>query len=485
MLKWIPTRGLAVAALAAALAAGISQFDPVLSVTPDARAAGWVDPPSASASTPTAPVAGPDFSGIVGRYGPAVVNVSVESNVRPTADDEPDQGAQTPEMPRRFGPPRQRGDRPMFGLGSGFIVDPDGVILTNAHVVAGASHVTVRLTDQREFTAKVVGIDRPTDVAVLKIEARNLPVVVIGDVRRVHVGEWVLAIGSPYGFDSTATAGIVSATARSLPHQAYVPFIQTDAPVNPGNSGGPLFNARGEVIGINSQIYTDTGGFQGLSFAVPIDVAMKIGKQLLAGNEIRRGWLGAGVQDVTQPLADAFGLPKPGGALVTNVDKDGPAAKGGLQVGDVILKIDGAPVSRFFDLPPKVADIAPGTRSTMEVWRRGETRQIAIVIGELKSTEAVASTTPAEGQGRLGLAVRPLSPLEAESIAESGGLLVEQVSGPAARAGVRPGDVVLAINGEPVTNADKLRTLAAQSRHHAALLIQRDGARLFVPLNLG
>lgn len=479
------TRGLAAVALLAALAGGTALFDPANTVAPIARAAGWLDTPTTTAITP---IAGPDFSGIVERYGPAVVNVAVEGNAPPPSDDESsaaqDQGL-VPGMPRGPKSPARPGDQPVFGLGSGFIVSADGMILTSAHVVAGASNITVRLSDQREFTARLVGLDRPTDVAVLKIDAQDLPTVTIGDGRHIRVGTWVLAIGSPYGFDSTATAGIISATTRTLPHQAYVPFIQTDVPVNPGNSGGPLFNASGEVIGINAQIYTDTGGFQGLSFTIPIDVAIKVAKQLVTGGTITRGWLGAGVQDLTQPLADAFGLSKPRGALISNVDKDGPGAAAGLQPGDVVLAVDGTAINRSFDLPPKVADMAPGTHTTFDIWRRGANKQLAVVIGELKVEAPAAPAKPAEGQGRLGLSVRPLLPQEAQAIDENGGLLVQAVSGPAARAGMLAGDVVLAINGEPVTTVAMLRALAEKSGNHAALLIRRDSAKLYLPLTLG
>ncbi|HKU97659.1 MAG TPA: Do family serine endopeptidase [Vineibacter sp.] len=479
------SRSLLTAMAVAALAGTVSLFDPANSVAPVARAAGWLDTPAIA--TAPAPIAGPDFSGIVERYGPAVVNVAVEGNVRSPADEDApsqDQGL-TPGAPRGPRSPARPGDQPVFGLGSGFIVSPDGMILTSAHVVAGATDITVRLSDQREFTAKVVGLDRPTDVAVLKIDAQDLPTVVIGNASRLRVGTWVLAIGSPYGFDSTATAGIVSATTRALPHQAYVPFIQTDVPVNPGNSGGPLFNASGEVIGINAQIYTDTGGFQGLSFAIPIDVAIKVAKRLADGGTITRGWLGAGVQELTQPLADAFGLSKPRGALISTVDKDGPAAAAGLQTGDVVLAVDGVAINRSFDLPPKVADMAPGTRTTFDIWRRGANKQLAVVVGELKVEAPAAPAKPADGQGRLGLSVRPLLPQEAQAIDESGGLLVQAVSGPAARAGIQAGDVVLAVNGEPVTTVAALRALAEKSANHAALLIRRDGAKLYLPLTLG
>jgi serine protease Do len=484
MSRRISTRALALAALVAALAVGISQFDPPTPVTSIARATGWTDP-SAAPKPPGAPVTGPDFSAIVERYSPAVVNVAVEGSGKPAPQEGPRPQGLTPGEPPRLGPPDHPPDQPVFGLGSGFIIASDGVILTSAHVVAEASTVTVRLSDQREFAARVVGLDRPSDVAVLKIDARDLPTVAIGDVSRLRVGAWVLAIGSPYGFDSTATAGIVSATTRSLPNQAYVPFIQTDVPVNPGNSGGPLFNAAGEVIGINSQIFTGTGGFQGLSFAVPIDVAMKVGKQLAAGTSIRRGWLGAAVQEVTQPLAEAFGLPGPGGALVSSVDKDGPAAKAGLQSGDVILKVDGASLARSADLPPRIADAAPGSQVTFDVWRQHQMHRIGVDIGELKADPPAAPKPPAKGPGKLGLLVRPLSPQEAKGLGESSGLLVQTVSGPAAQAGLQPGDIILAFNDEPVTSAEQLRSLADKGHHHVALLVRRDGAKLFLPLDLG
>ncbi len=479
----VTSRSLVIAAFLAALAGTVSLFDPAHNVGPVARAASGFD----GAVPATAPVAGPDFSGIVERYGPAVVNVAVEGAGRSAVDEEaspPDHGLM-PGEPRGSRSPTRPGDQAVFGLGSGFIISQDGMILTSAHVVAGATEITVRLSDQREFTAKVVGLDRPTDVAVVKIDAQGLPTVAIGDASRLRVGSWVLAIGSPFGFDSTATAGIVSATARALPQQAYVPFIQTDVPVNPGNSGGPLFNANGEVIGINAQIYTDTGGFQGLSFAIPIDIAIKVAHKLAADGAITRGWLGAGVQELTQPLADAFGLPKPRGALISNVDKRGPAATAGLHVGDVVTAVDGVAITRSFDLPPKVADMAPGTRTTFDIWRRGTATQLSITVGDLKVAPTPAPAKPAVGQGRLGLSVRALSPQEAQAIDESGGLLVQAVSGPAARAGMLAGDVILAFNGEPVSSVASLRALAEKSGGHAALLIRREGATLYLPLTLG
>ncbi len=481
--KNILTRGLAAVALVSVLGGAIVEFAPRTLTSSAALAAGLGDEPARAAAPATA-IAGPDFSPIVERFGPAVVNIRVEGTARAASDDTPMFPGMPRDFARRFGP--ERPDRPMMGLGSGFIVASDGLILTNAHVVKNARTVTVKLSDQREFAAKVIGLDQATDVAVLKIDAKNLPTVTIGDADKVHVGEWVLAIGSPYGFENTVTAGIVSATARALPNQSYVPFIQTDVPVNPGNSGGPLFNTRGEVVGINSQIYSDTGGYQGLSFAIPISVAMKVQKQLVATGAVHRGWLGASVQDVTQALADAFGLAKPGGVLVSNVEQDSPAAKAGLQSGDVILKLNGSDVARSGDLPPRIADLAPGTRANLDIWRRGEARQLAVTIGERHADQQAQadSSTPA-AKGHLGLAVRPLSPQEARSIDEKGGLLVEDVSGPAARAGIQPGDVVLSFNGQPVTSVDALRGLAAKAQDHAALLIRRENAKIFVPLDLG
>ncbi len=477
MPRKILTRSLAAAAVASALGGAIIGLMPQTLTSSVALAAGRDEQPARTA----APVAGPDFSSIVERFGPAVVNVQVEGTAKATADDD----GPFPGMPRDFGRRFGRPDRPVRGLGSGFIVESNGLILTNAHVVQNAKTVIVKLSDQREFPAKVVGIDRATDVAVLKIAAKDLPTVTIGDASRIRVGEWVLAIGSPYGFENTVTAGIVSATARGLPNQSYVPFIQTDVPVNPGNSGGPLFNTRGEVVGINSQIYSDTGGYQGLSFAIPIDVAMKIEKQLVATGTVHRGWIGATVQDVTQPLAEAFGLPKPGGVLVSSVEKDSPAAKAGLQAGDVILSLDGGALMRSGDLPPRIADLSPGTKATLSVWRRGEAKQMTLAIGERHADAQPQADNAQPAQGRLGLAVRSLSPEEARSINEAGGLLVESVSGPAARAGVQPGDVVLALNGETVSTVDGLRVLAAKAHDRAALLIRRDDAKIFVPLNLG
>ncbi|CAJ0691171.1 MAG: DegQ family serine endoprotease [Ralstonia sp.] len=456
--------------------------------------------PVATAAATTAPapgsaavaVAAPmDFSGIVDRYGPAVVNISTTAHAQRTSMQGLPPGM-SPDDPfseffKRFMPqmPQQRGDQIVRGLGSGFIVSADGLILTNAHVVDGAQEVNVKLTDRREFKAKVLGVDKQSDVAVLRISAKNLPVVQIGSPANTKVGEPVLAIGSPYGFENTVTAGIVSAKSRSLPDDTYVPFIQTDVAVNPGNSGGPLFNQRGEVIGINSQIYSQTGGYQGLSFAVPIDVAMKVEQQLVSTGKVTRGRLGVAVQEVDQSLADSFKLPKPEGALVNSVEDGGPAAKAGLQPGDVILQIGDARIDRSGDLPEQVADIKPGTTVPLQIIRQGKQTTLTVTVGAAKDAKVASSEKAAPDQGRLGLAVRPLQPEEKRQNGLPGGLVVMDVTGPAAKVGIQPGDVILSLNGTPVSSVQELRTLVDRAGKHVALLVQRDDTKIFVPVDLG
>ncbi len=476
----------ATAALVAALAGGYLYRGRAMA----SGATGGVERPAPAVpvAVPAAVAALPDFSAIVQRYGPAVVNVSTTGTMKTAASGSPF-GQLDPNDPlypffRRFHPPGGE-DHPLTrGLGSGFIVKSDGVILTNAHVVDGASEVKVKLTDKREFPAKVIGVDKTTDVAVLKIEAKDLPTVKVGDHAPTRVGQWVLAIGSPFGFENSATAGIVSGQSRSLPGEGYVRFLQTDVAVNPGNSGGPLFDTAGDVIGINSQIYSQSGGYMGLSFAIPIDVAMKVEQQLVAHGKVIRGRLGVTVQDVNQSLGESFGLPKPGGALVSSVEDGSPAAKAGLKPGDVILALDGKEVSGSSDLPPRVADLPPGTRAKLEVWRDRRRRELEVQVGEAK--DATAAATPEhDSRGRLGLAVRPLTPEEQRQVGVTGGALVEDVQGPAARAGIQPGDVVLALNGTPVTSVEQLRGLAAKADKHVALLVERGEARIFVPIDLG
>ena len=484
-------RSVLAVAIAAALGAGYAgRNQPILSHA-DAAV------PTAAQAMP-APVAAsqmayPDFASIVRAYGPAVVNIQVSGKTQKTAntdEDGPSPGDPMSEFFRRFGPGFQHGPqggaapRIQRGQGSGFIVSADGVILTNAHVVDGAQEVTVKLTDRREFKARVLGSDKRSDVAVLKIDAKNLPIVKLGDPSAISVGEWVLAIGSPFGFENTATSGIVSAKSRALPDDGYVPFIQTDVAVNPGNSGGPLFNLKGEVIGINSQIYSSSGGYQGLSFAIPIDVVSKVRDQLVAHGKVTRGRLGVVIQEVNQGLADSFGLKHPQGALVSNVEKGGPAEQAGLEPGDVILRMDGREIDRSTDLPALVADLAPGAHARIEVIRGGKPKTLDATIGEMKDTKTASKGDDA-AQGRLGLAVRPLQPGEGAEAGIRGGLVVEDVAGAAARAGIQPGDVILSVNGKPVTSVEQLRGLAAKAGNHVALLVQRDTTKIFVPIDLG
>ncbi|HEV2284403.1 MAG TPA: DegQ family serine endoprotease [Steroidobacteraceae bacterium] len=458
-------------------------------------------PAPAPAPMVSAPAAAlPDFSGMVQRFGPAVVNITVTTKVSTAyqgdGGDEGDGNGDGGDQQDPFGPnspfaPFFRGfgfqaphPQPMHGEGSGFIIRPDGLILTNAHVVKGASEVTVRLTDRREFTAKVIGIDSKSDIAVIKIEAKDLPTVQIGDSRSLKVGEWVLAIGAPFGFENSATAGIVSAKGRSL-NGDYVPFIQTDVPINPGNSGGPLFNMRGEVVGINSQIYSRSGGYQGVSFSIPIDVAMQVEQQLQTTGHVTRGKLGVVIQNVTQGLSDSFGLPRPEGALVSSVEKDGPAARAGVEPGDVILKLNGDAINDSTELPVKVASVNPGTSVELEIWRNHASRTLRVKLGALEDQRTAASHDTQHEGGKLGLAVRPLTGDEQRQGNLSGGLLVERSSGPAAEAGIQPGDIVLSANGAPVSSAQALKSAVESSKGHVALLIQRGDARIFVPVRVG
>ncbi|HUA90418.1 MAG TPA: DegQ family serine endoprotease [Steroidobacteraceae bacterium] len=458
-------------------------------------------PVAAPAADPATPADGvlralPDFSSLVDRYGAAVVNVEV---VQKPQGGGGIQGL-SPNDPffdffRRFGipAPNQEPRAPVRGAGSGFIVSPDGYILTNTHVVANADEVTVRLTDRREFPAKVVGADERTDVAVIKINAANLPIVKLGDPSRIKPGQWVLAIGSPFGFENSATAGIISATARSIPGENAVPFIQTDVAVNPGNSGGPLFNMAGEVIGINSQIFSRTGGFMGVSFAIPIDVARNVEEQLIKTGRVVRGRIGVTIQDVNAQLADSFGLDRPRGALVSSVDQAGPAAKAGVQPGDVILSVGGHPIERYGELSGAIAAMKPGSDATLELWRNGKAQNVSVRIEELKEQpQKVAETggggdkprTPERATTALGLTVRPLEAQEKARAGTSGSLVVLEVSGPAEDAQVEPGDIILGVNGKRVATVKELQDAARSSGKTVALLIQRQDAQIFVPLRL-
>jgi len=430
----------------------------------------------------------PDFSALVDQYGPAVVNISTTGRQPAQAQLEQipgEPGDPAYEFFRRFRIPIPHGDSIRKGVGSGFIVSADGYILTNAHVVDDAAEVTVKLTDNREFQAKVIGADRRTDVALVKIDARNLPTVRIGDASKSRVGEWVAAIGSPFGLENTVTAGIISAKSRALPDETYVPFLQTDVAINPGNSGGPLFNMAGEVIGINSQIYSRTGGYMGLSFAVPIEVAMKVKTDLQQYGKVSRGRLGVTIQGMNQDLAESFGLKKPQGALVSAVEPKSPADKAGIKTGDVILAVDGNTIESSIELPRVIGEKRPGTKVKLKIWRQGETHELSASLGEIPAEKIAKADDPNKASGKLGLAVRPLTPEERKQLDSEGGLLVEQVEGAAARAGVQPGDVILALNNQPVKTVDQLRRLVDRSRGNIALLIQREGNKIYVPVRVG
>jgi serine protease Do len=481
-----------------------------------------------SATAPAAPNGLPDMAAIAARFGPAVVNISVtgtrqvstgnphgnphanphgndEDNADPGSNspgsdgngdkgDAPDDAGAMGEFLRHFQqqygglPPQIR--LPTAGQGSGFIVRADGVILTNAHVVAGAQEVMVKLIDKREFRAKVLGTDKLTDVAVLKIDAKDLPVVNLASsagASAPRVGEWVMAIGSPFGFENSVTAGVISATRRNLPGDGFVPFIQTDVAINPGNSGGPLINMRGEVVGINSQIYSRSGGYQGLSFAIPADVAQQVEQQILAHGEVKHARLGVSIQEVDQTLAEAFKLPRPAGALVSDVKKGSAADRAGMLSGDVVLSVNGRPVDASGDLPAIVGLAQPGDKVRLDVWRQGAHREILASLDSFKSDTTVAKASRSDqkaDKGRLGLALRQLAP-EEKAAGASDGLMIEGVSGPAERAGVQPGDVLLAIDGKPIATIEQARSAVDPARRSAALLVQRGGDRIYVPLRLG
>lgn len=435
----------------------------------------------------------PDFTELVEKQGASVVNISTTQIIR-SPQGFPNIPENDPfyEFFRRFAPQMPR-EQESQSLGSGFIISSDGYIMTNAHVVDSADKITVRLTDKREFRAKVIGSDMRTDVALLKIDASSLPKISVGDPNTLKVGEWVVAIGSPFGFDSSVTAGIVSAKGRSLPQDNFVPFIQTDVAINPGNSGGPLFNMNGEVVGINSQIYTRSGGSMGLSFAIPIDVATQVADQLRTSGKVTRGRIGVAIQEVTRELAESFGLSKPIGALISSVEKNGPADKAGIEVSDVILKFDGKPVNSSSDLPRLVAATKPGSRAVMELWRKGESKQITVVVGEMPEDGKTvqAGKKPADDGtatiARLGVAVSELSKEQLDELQISGGLLVEEVKGPAARAaGLQHGDVLLAVGNTSIRSLRQFNELIKQipKGKNVALLVRRGDDASYVAIKL-
>lgn len=445
-------------------------------------------PSTAPAPSPAAATVLPDFAQITQQNGAAVVNISVTGSVK-TSRAAPQLDPDDPfyQFFRRFqvpGQPGQAREMPTRGQGSGFIVSADGLILTNAHVVRDAQEVMVKLTDRREFPAKVLGSDPKTDVAVLKIEAKNLPALKLGSSKDLRVGEWVLAIGSPFGFENSVSAGVVSAKGRALPDETFVPFIQTDVAVNPGNSGGPLFNARGEVVGINSQIYSQSGGYQGISFAIPIEVATRVQQQIQGGGKARHARLGVTIQDVNQSFADSFKLERPAGALVAGVEAGGPAAQAGLRSGDVVLKFNDQPIVASSDLPALLGQATPGETATLEIWRQGKREQLKAKLGEAgEPQQAKAEDEQATPAGKLGLALRPLQ--QGERRGAEGGLVVQDAGGAAARAGVRPGDVLLAINGTPVSSVEQVREVVAAADKSVALLVQRGSEKIFVPVRIG
>ena len=442
---------------------------------------------SAAAPAPLVQAAAlPDFSALAAQAGPAVVNISVTKTVATAGQVLPfDEDDPFFQFFKRFQVPIPQ-QSPAHGIGSGFIVSPDGYILTNAHVVSGASEVTVKLTDRREFKAKVVGSDKRSDIALLKISASNLPTVRIGDPSKVKVGQWVMAMGSPFGFENSVTAGIVSAKSRTLPDDTYVPFIQTDVAINPGNSGGPLFDLAGEVIGINSQIYSQTGGYMGLSFAIPIDVAMHVKDELQRYGKVTHGRLGVTIQQVDQSLAESFGLKKPTGALVSAVDKGSPAAHAGIKSGDIILSFGGKTIDQSSQLPSLVGDMKPGHIAAVRIWRDGSERTLNITVGAAPADEVASANQPSgNNSGRLGLVVRPLTPDERDQLHARSGLVVEDAGGAAAKAGVQPGDVILALNDQPVKSVGELRRLLEKSGKHVALLVQRNDSKIYVPVDLG
>ncbi len=446
----------------------------------------------------------PDFTVLAEKHGAEVVNISVTqvmqagNNVMPFPGmpDDPD----LQEFFKRFGIPGMPGAPDQGGqpnqeyksqsLGSGFIISADGYILTNAHVVNGADEVLVKLSDKREFKAKIIGADKRTDVALIKIEGTNLPKATIGDPATLKVGEWVAAIGSPFGLENTMTAGIVSAKGRALPQENFVPFIQTDVAINPGNSGGPLYNLRGEVVGINSQIYSRSGGSMGLSFSIPIDVAIDISNQLKASGKISRGWLGIAIQELTKELAESFGMKNTNGALIAGVEKNSPAEKGGLIMGDVITKFDGKPIATSSDLPRLVGVTKPGKVAAVEILRKGAVKMLNVGVGEMPADPAEATQTPkappkAEAN-KVGLTLKELAPQQKKKLNGKNGLLVTDSTGAAAQAGIRRGDVILGLNNSETQSVEQFNKQinAIAAGKTVAVLVQRGESTLYVPIKI-
>jgi serine protease Do len=465
-------------------------------------AAAQTAPATVDSTTPGAPSAHaippatvPNYRAIVERNQAAVVGITTAGAMDTSAQefnfggpfgDNDNPLSQFFHGTPHSGTPHPRGHGVMHAQGSGFLLSSDGIVLTNAHVVDGAKVVTVKLSNHREYKAKVLGADRSSDIAVLKIDAHDLPSVQLGDSNQLHVGDYVLAIGEPFGLEETATAGIVSAKGRSLPGDGYVPFIQTDAAVNPGNSGGPLFDANGSVVGINAQIYSHSGGYEGVSFAIPINLAVQVKDQIVKTGKVTHARLGVEVQTLDQTLADSFKMKAPNGALVAQVEPDSAAAQAGLKAGDVILEFNGNPIVDAGQLSARVGAAAPGDKASLRVWRDGKATTMNVTIGSAAPVE-VAGTADANAspQTRLGLSLRPLNPEERQQAGVSGGLVVEDVQGHAAEAGIQPGDVVLSVDGTPVQSVAQLRKMVQEHDKQVALLIQRGDNRLFVPVTLG
>lgn len=443
----------------------------------------------------------PDFTELAAEQGPAVVNISTTQTIQNALQgfpglpfDSEDPAFEffrrfMPQIPGHGGAPREFQNK---SLGSGFIISNDGYILTNAHVVSEADEVTVRLTDKREFKARIIGADKRTDVALIKIDAQGLPAVRLGSPQKLKVGEWVIAIGSPFGFDSSVTAGIVSAKGRSLPQENYVPFIQTDVAINPGNSGGPLFNMNGEVVGINSQIYSRSGGYMGVSFAIPIDVAMDIQRQLRNTGKVQRGRLGVVIQEVSQELAESLGLPQTQGAVVNAVDKDGPAAQV-LKAGDVILKFNGKAVTQSADLPRLVASQTPGNKATLEIWRRGKTQTVSVVIGTIEDDDGVPNKRSKgkksqPSSNRLGLVLAPLTSAQKQKLQLDHGLRIQHSLAQAQRRDLQEGDIILAIiykgQTHDAVSVEKFSALLDDLPKNAmfTLLLRRGDVQTFITL---
>lgn len=448
-------------------------------------------PAVASGLAPQATVATtqlPDFVQLVEKYGKGVVNISTVREARVVEGADPfGFDERHAEIFRRFGfpfpfggGPRQEPER--RGTGSGFIISADGLILTNHHVVDGADEIKVRLTDNREFTGKVLGSDAKTDIAVVKIEAKDLPYLTMGNSDELKVGEWVAAIGSPFGLDNTVTSGIVSAKSRKLPSDQYVPFIQTDVAVNPGNSGGPLFNMKGEVVGINSQIFSTSGGFMGLSFAIPSNLAMQIKDQLVKNGKVTRGRIGVVIQSVTQDLAESFGMKAPKGAIVRQVEKDGPAAKAGLQEGDIITAVNGKAIDDSVDMPVIIGSMAPGSIAKLSIIRNNKDMTLDVKVEEAPNESASSNASKTAAANKLGVTVRPLND-EEKAKAETEGLLVTESTGAARKAGIREGDIIVNVNGVKIKKTDDLARVLEKNKNLRVLVQRRDG-RIFIPVRL-